>query len=123
MLFAPQAQNLLLPLQERENRLNQQKETAQRLKSVSEGEERTTVDKTENVEYSVSQRSPDGLTDDQIAILHALADRPCQIDELVERTQIPARRVLSALTMLQLDGCVEERPGKRFAPLVRLTRE
>ena len=42
-------------------------------------------------------------------------------DELVEKTQIPAKRVLSALTMLQLRSLVEERPGKRFYALVILT--
>ena len=41
-------------------------------------------------------------------------------DELVEETQIPARRVLSALTMLQVDGAAREHPGKRFSPLVEL---
>ena len=38
----------------------------------------------------------------------------------MELTQIPARRVLSALTMLQVDGAVEERPGRRFSSLVEL---
>ena len=41
-------------------------------------------------------------------------------DELVELTQIPARRVLSALTMLQVDGAVQEHPGRRFSALVEL---
>lgn len=63
------------------------------------------------------------FTDDQLALLHALEEKNCVADELVERTQIPARRVLSALTMLQVDGAVEELPGRRFRPLVRLARE
>ena len=41
-------------------------------------------------------------------------------DDLVERTQIPARRVLSALTLLQVMGYVEETPEKRFRAKVRL---
>lgn len=60
------------------------------------------------------------FTDDELAILAALGDRTCPADELVERTQIPARRVLSALTTLQIQGAAEELPGKRFAALVRL---
>lgn len=63
------------------------------------------------------------FTDDQLALLHALEEKNCVADELVERTQIPARRVLSALTMLQVDGAVEELPGRRFRPLVRLAQE
>ena len=41
-------------------------------------------------------------------------------DEIVERTQIPAKRILSAITMLQVQGAVEERPGRRFYALVEL---
>lgn len=60
------------------------------------------------------------FTDDQIDILNAMADKALNADELVERTQIPAKRVLTSLTMLQLDGAVEERPGRRFCALVEL---
>ena len=44
-----------------------------------------------------------GLTDDQILLLRTLTDRPIQVDDLIELTELPARRVLSALTMLK-DG-------------------
>lgn len=70
-----------------------------------------------------TQRSGQGLTDDELALLRTLGDRSLQADELVERTQIPARRVLSALTMLQIAGWVEEKPGKRFVPLAQLIEE
>ena len=43
-----------------------------------------------------------GLTDDQIAILRTLTDEPMLVDDLIEATQIPARRVLSALTVLEI---------------------
>ena len=65
-------------------------------------------------------RQKERFTDDQLAILAALAERARNADELVELTQIPTRRVLSALTMLQVDGAVEELPGKRFSALVEL---
>ncbi|MEI3141612.1 MAG: hypothetical protein V8S34_08870 [Lawsonibacter sp.] len=41
-------------------------------------------------------------------------------DQLVELTQIPAKRVLSALTMLQIQAAVAENPGRRFSALVEL---
>lgn len=85
--------------------------------------EKTPVDKGENKAYSSDVRSPAGFTDDQLSILAALGDKLRLADELVELTQIPARRVLSALTMLQIDGCVEEQPGKRFKRLVELACE
>ncbi len=62
------------------------------------------------------------FTDDQLAILFALAEGKRNADELVELTQIPARRVLSALTMLQVDGAVQEHPGRRFSSLVELEK-
>ena len=46
-----------------------------------------------------------------------------QADDLVERTQIPARRVLSAMTLLQLQGYVSEESGKRFRAAVKLKME
>jgi len=85
--------------------------------------EKTPVDKGENKAYSSNVRSPDSFTDDQLAILAALGEKLRSADELVELTQIPARRVLSSLTMLQIDGCVEEQPGKRFKCLVELASE
>jgi len=60
-----------------------------------------------------------GLTDDQLDLLLALGKESRHPDELVELTQIPARRVLSALTLLQLQGYIKEETGKRFTALVR----
>lgn len=62
----------------------------------------------------------DRFTDDQLAILRALGEENCSADELVERTGIPARRILSALTMLQVERAVEESAGRRFSALLRL---
>lgn len=62
----------------------------------------------------------DRFTDDQLAILRALGEESCSADELVERTGIPARRILSALTMLQVERVVEESTGRRFSALLRL---
>ena len=60
------------------------------------------------------------FTDDELAILAAAARSPLTADEIVEKTQISARYVLSALTMLQVQGAIEERPGRRFYALAEL---
>ena len=66
--------------------------------------------------------SREGLTDDQIALLGALEpEGPVQVDDLIESTGIPARRVSSALTMLEIDGCVRQHDGKRYTRTVALT--
>lgn len=61
-----------------------------------------------------------GLTDDQIRIVRALQGRTVQVDDLIEETQISTRRVLSALTMLELDRIVIQSEGKRFTLAVTL---
>lgn len=65
-------------------------------------------------------RESGSLTDDQINILRALNGRTLQVDDIIDETQIPARRVLSALTVLELDGRVTQSAGKRFALAVTL---
>lgn len=60
------------------------------------------------------------FTDDELELLRAMGDKRCSADELVELTQIPVRRVTSALTMLQVRAAVDEAPGRRFSALVRL---
>lgn len=61
-----------------------------------------------------------GLTDDQVKLVKALRDRTVQVDDLIEETQIPTRRVLSALTVLELDRIVKQESGKRFSLAVEL---
>lgn len=104
-----------------------EEETRARMDAVAQPEppirQKATVDKEKNKEYSVIKRRPDSFTDDELAIIHAMRGKTCQADELVESTQIPARRVLSALTMLQISGCVAEKPGRRFVCLVELDEE
>ena len=60
------------------------------------------------------------FTDDELALLAALSQGERTADQLVELTQIPAKRVLSALTMLQIQAAVAENPGRRFSALVEL---
>ena len=68
-------------------------------------------------------KDPEALTDDQAALLRALQARGEQsADDLVEATGIPARRVLSALTLLQVRQWVAE-AGRRFTTLVELKEE
>ena len=63
----------------------------------------------------------EGLTDDQIALLRALEpEDSIQVDDLIQTTGIPARRVSSALTMLEIDGMVHQHSGKRYTRTVTL---
>lgn len=64
--------------------------------------------------------NPEAVTDDERVILLALNERLCTPDEVMETCALPAKRVLSALTMLQVRGLVLEEAGKHFRTAVRL---
>ncbi len=56
-----------------------------------------------------------GLTDDQIRILQVLTtDAPLLTDDVAERADLPIRRVLSALTVLEIDGYATQHGARRF---------
>ena len=86
-----------------------------------EREEARELDKSAGRAYISLSDDPEAFTDDERDILLAIRHKSLTADDISEQTQIPARRVLSALTMLQLRSLVEERPGKRFYALVILT--
>lgn len=86
----------------------------------AEPSDKKEVDKTVNRAYIDWKSARELFTDDERDILLALAQKDMSADEIVEQTQIPARRVLSALTILQMRGYVEERAGRRFAALAIL---
>lgn len=63
------------------------------------------------------------LTDDQMTVLRRLKDGELPVDDLIELTGLPTRRVLSALTVLEIEGYVADIGGKRFALTVELLEE
>ena len=85
--------------------------------------EKKVVDKKENRAYIDWKSARELFTDDERDIILALEKKDCLADEIIEVTQIPARRVLSALTVLQVRGYVEEGVGKRFSAQVLLKHE
>lgn len=111
----------VLPMQQDEQ--EQRMETALQPTRETVAAEEKVVDKTEKRAYIDWKSARELFTDDERDILLALAQREKLADEIIEMTQIPARRVLSALTVLQVRGYVEERPGKRFAALALLHEE
>ena len=69
-------------------------------------------------------KDPAGLTDDQIAVLSVLkADLPTLTDDAALLTDLPVRRVLSALTVLEIDGYVCRQGARSFLRTVELKKE
>ena len=61
------------------------------------------------------------LTDDQIRILQVLTtDAPLLTDDVAERADLPIRRVLSALTVLEIDGYATQHGARRFVRTVEI---
>lgn len=78
------------------------------------------VDKGEEIPYIHWKKLTPALTDDQRDVLLAVREKSMVLDEIIDATQIPARRCTSAVVMLQLAGFVSEEAGKRFAATVRI---
>lgn len=72
------------------------------------------VDKPQGVEYIDLRKQLEGLTEAQLALVTALEKPSTHIDDLIEKTGLPAHEALSELTMLQISGLVSQEPGKRF---------
>ena len=67
---------------------------------------------------------PAGLTDDQIAVLSVLqTDVPTLTDDAALLTDLPVRRVLSALTVLEIDGYVSRQGTRSFLRTGELKKE
>ena len=55
----------------------------------------------------------DGNT--ELAIVTAISEPHTHVDDIIERTGLPATQVLGELTLLQIKGFVTQEPGKRFS--------
>lgn len=89
-------------------------------KDANSSDEEKGVDKEGEIPYIHWKKLTPALTDDQRDVLLSLRERAMVLDEIIDATQIPARRCTSAVVMLQLAGFVNEGPGKRFAATVRV---
>ena len=63
------------------------------------------------------------MGEEQREIFLLLAEKPRTADDIVGETEIPARRVNTALTLLQAAGYLKELPGRRFAAAVRFEEQ
>ena len=69
-------------------------------------------------------KNEEGLTDDQLCIVQVLTtDQPILVDDVAEITGLPVRRVLSALTVLEIDGFACEQGARCFVRTVEIKKE
>ena len=73
------------------------------------------IDKSENRAYIDVQEILDALSPDEKAAVQCLTDGEKHIDQIIAASRLPAARIISALTLLQIKGYVRSLPGKRFS--------
>lgn len=67
------------------------------------------------------RRNAEGLTDDQIKVLQILDDKePMLTDDIALRANVPVRRILSAVTMLEIDGYTRQEGLRKFVRTVEV---
>ena len=69
-------------------------------------------------------KNKEGLTDDQLRIIRLLDTKQGKLtDEVAEESGLPVRRVLSALTVLEIDGFVTQCSARCFVRTVDIKDE
>ena len=81
----------------------------------------TAVDNAEELAYIDLKSAREHFTDDQIEVLQTLSQKPMGVDDIAELSQIPVRRVLSALTVLEIEELVRQEGGGRYTLRAVLT--
>ena len=77
------------------------------------------IDNRQEVAYIELLTKPEDMTDEEFKVLSAINGEN-QADEIVEKAGLPAAAVLASLTMLEIKGYVEQKPGKRFSTKVQV---
>ena len=103
--------------------MNVVKDLPQKNKKLKQEKKKENINVSDESEYADWEECRIGLSEEQCRVFLELQAGSVSADDLVERTQIEARRVLSALTMLQIRGLVVEESGNRFRSAVRLKME
>jgi DNA processing protein len=58
---------------------------------------------------------PPNATESTRRIFLLLQDNPLQVDQVIERSGLPAAQVLAILLDLELQGFIRQSPGKSYA--------
>ena len=73
------------------------------------------IDKDRDAAYIDLQQQLEGLSEQQLKIIAAMTEPHRHVDDIIRDCGLPAPTVLSELTVMQIQGCVKQEPGKRFS--------
>ena len=77
------------------------------------------IDNTASRPYSVVDTDSIPLSDEERSVVQILEQGERLVDDVIAQTGLPAGKLLSLLTMLELKGVVRRLPGKRIALQIR----
>lgn len=78
-------------------------------------DDRKDIDKPKDKAYIDLQEIFEKLSADERAVVELLKQGPQHIDNIIDETQIPAGRVLAAMTMLEIKGIVKRLSARMFS--------
>ena len=84
-------------------------------RSFPEKDDKKDIDKRENRDYIDVQEISSNLSPDEKAVIEQLTAGTLAMDEIIDRSQLPAARALAAITLLEVKGYLRRLPGKRFS--------
>lgn len=77
------------------------------------------IDNAPKRNYIDLEQVKNSLTQDEQLLVELLRDGPKAVDDVMDQSQIPAARVLASMTLLEVKGYVERRPGNILELTVR----
>ena len=96
-------------------KLPQKAKTAAKKEAAAARSDTKVIDKPISRAYIDVQEILDSLSPDEKAAVTLLQSGEQHIDQIIAASGLPAARVSSALTLLQIKGYVQALPGKRFS--------
>lgn len=81
---------------------------------VPDGEYKETVKKETVTKINLNDEKYKDLTDEEKHIITKLSDNPVSFEKLLALTDIPADKLTSMITMLEIKGKIKTHPGKNF---------
>mgnify|MGYP004678276743 FL=1 len=105
-------------IQHRDNKKRPVMEAVRRLSAAASGRNtensaKKAVDNEKDREY-IDLKDAAGLSEDELAVIYVLSRGEKQADEIIQETGMDASDVLSAITMLELEGYIRVNDGQRF---------
>lgn len=91
------------------------RETGQQFERLRVPISQKVIDNEKSVEYIDLEEQLRSLSETQLQIIAALDAPHTHVDELIQKTRLPAAKVLAELTVLQIQGVVQQEQGKRFS--------